>query len=594
MMRMSYQRGITLVETLVATAVFAMIAIVLYAVWSGMFVFVRNIRTKTVLTEIVSQRIEFIRNLQYSDVGTIQGIPSGIIPQTETITRNGVTYELTTTVRSIDNPADGTLGGTPNDLSPADNKLVQILATCTSCVSPTSITYTSLVAPKNLETENGNGALVIKTINASGVPVAGATVLITNASLIPSVSITDITDSDGVLTIVDAPPSTQQYKIVVTKNGYSTEQTYPFGAVENPNPTKPHLTVTANTISQDTFAIDQLSSIAFTATSPQCVPIAGLDATFTGTKLIGTPAIIKNILSLTTEADGRATNDSVDWDTYTLSIIDATHRLNGLTSNGPLIVSPGSSHIVNAILSPASSNVLGVAVVDSTGTSLTDATVTISGSEGSRSHSTGTLYSEQSDWSGGAGHDLFDNDNVFYFSDAGLEYQETLGAIELKKVGATTYVTAGELISSTIDLGEGGAPIELSWTPTSQPAQTGITPVRFQIAGNTDAQTWNFIGPDGTDGSFYTTTTIPLTQISTKRYMRYKVLLSTEDSTSTPSVSDVVVRYSNACTLTGLTMFDSLLSGTHTISVSKSGFATTTKSITIPSTTYETITLTAQ
>lgn len=588
------QRGVTLVETLVATAVFAVVALALYATWSGMFTFVSAIRTKTVLTEVVSQRIEFIRNLPYSDVGTVYGIPSGVIPATETVVRNGVNYELDTTIRNIDNPADGTLGSTPNDLSPADNKLVQIVATCTSCAKATSITYTSLVAPKNLETENGNGALVIKAINASGQPVPGAVVSITNTALTPAVAINDVTDAAGVLTIVDAPPSTQQYKIVVTKDEYSTEETYPFGDAQNPNPTKPHLTVTANTISQDTFAIDQLSTITVRALSPQCAPIVGVGATLAGTKLIGAPSITKNNLSLTTGVDGSATNGALDWDTYTLSITDALRHLVGLSTSSSLAISPGTTQTVTALLSSSSGGTLAVAPVDLLGAPLSGATVTLTGSSDDRTHTTGVGYVEQSDWSGGPGATTFDGTSTFFSSDGGIEYSATSGLIRLKSAAGSTYVPTGELISSTIDLGEGAVPSELLWTPLSQPAQTGATPVAFQVAANTDALTWNFVGPDGTANTSYTSSSIPLGAFASNRYFRYKVIFSTEDISSTPSVSDIAFQYTNACTLSGTTSFEGVANGTYTLTVSKSGFATTTKSITIPSTTYETITLTAQ
>lgn len=588
------QQGVTLVETLVATAVFAMIAVILYAVWSGMFTFVRSIRTKTILTEIVSQRIEFIRNLPYSDVGTVHGIPSGVIPQVEIISRNGVAYELATTVRSIDHIADGTLGGTPNDLSPADNKLVQIVATCTGCITPSAVTYTSLVAPKNLETENGNGALVIKAINASGMPIAGATVVITNTSLTPTVSITDVTDADGVLTIVDAPPSTQQYKIVVTKDGYSTEQTYPFGAVENPNPTKPHLTVIASSISQDTFAIDQLSSVTFSATSLQCEPVVGVGLNLTGTKLIGAPSLIKNTISLTTGTDGSVTNSALDWDTYAVSVVDAVHQLIGLSPAGSLVVSPGSAQNVTALLSSGAINTLGVGVTDGGGAPIADATVVLSRSGFSQSQSTGMRYSTHTDWSTGPGQVMVGDPAGFYSADAGMEYELVPGELQLRKIDATTYAPSGELVSSTIDLGVGASAGELTWLPSSQPAQSGTTPVRFQIAGSTDGQTWNFIGPDGTGDTFYTSTTIPLTQIASMRYMRYKVILSTEDITSTPRISEVSIRYTNACIQPGHTLFEYVPDGLYTVTITKNGFATTTKSITIPSTTYEALTLIAQ
>src|SRR5262245_21987833 len=136
------RRGLTLIETLVASGIFVAFSIAIYQLYASVFSLSSTIRIKTMLTEIAGEQFEFIRNLAYSDVGTVGGIPSGIVAQTQSQTRNGITFETDTTIRNIDDPADGTLGGTPSDLSPADNKLVELSVTCTSCKSPVTLTYT--------------------------------------------------------------------------------------------------------------------------------------------------------------------------------------------------------------------------------------------------------------------------------------------------------------------------------------------------------------------------------------------------------------------------------------------------------------------
>jgi Tfp pilus assembly protein PilE len=127
------QQGTTLIETLIAAAFFVVFSLAIYQLYTKVLELSSRIRIKTVATQIASEQIEFIRNLAYSDVGIVSGIPSGVIPATKSVTRNGVTFSVNTTIRNIDLPADGTLGGMPNDMSPADNKLAVIEVVCTSC-----------------------------------------------------------------------------------------------------------------------------------------------------------------------------------------------------------------------------------------------------------------------------------------------------------------------------------------------------------------------------------------------------------------------------------------------------------------------------
>ncbi|MDQ5931144.1 MAG: hypothetical protein QG674_310, partial [Patescibacteria group bacterium] len=337
----SKQSGTTLIETLVAAAFFVVFSLAIYQLYAKVVELSSRIRTKTVATQIASEQIEFIRNLAYSDVGVVAGIPSGVIPATKSVTRNGVSFSVNTVIRNIDLPADGTLGGVPNDMSPADNKLAVIEVVCTSCGAPISVEYTTAVAPKSLETENGNGALVIRVIDGSGLPVANATVLIQNDSLVPNINFSDVTDSSGVLTIVDAPPSTEEYHITVSKNGYSTEQTYLPLEVTNPNPIKPHITVAANTVSQATFSIDQTSSIDLRVQSAQCASITGVSGSLVGSKLIGTnPDVIKSIVPYTASSASNTIN-SIEWDTYSVTLGGTTYEIAGTNPIFPLSIAPG-------------------------------------------------------------------------------------------------------------------------------------------------------------------------------------------------------------------------------------------------------------
>lgn len=591
MKRYRGQLGTTLIETLIAAAFFVVFSLAIYGLYAKVVELSSRIRIKTVATQVASEQIEFVRNLQYSDVGIVAGIPSGVVPATKIVTRNNVTFSVNTTIRNIDHPADGTLGGTPNDLSPADNKLVVVEVICTSCNKPLSVEYTSAIAPKSLETENGNGALVIKVIDANGLPVIGATVLIQNTDVVPNINYTDVTDSTGVLTIVDAPPSTEQYHITVSKAGYSTEQTYLPGAVANPDPIKPHITIAANTVSQATFAIDTVSSIDLSVQSAQCASMTGVSGSFIGTKLIGTPSVIKTTIPYTASSASNIIN-SIEWDTYAISLSGSSYEIAGTNPVFPLSISPGSNQEVTLTIKPAvSGSRLVTAVTDLSGLPIADATVEVSGPSGTFTNQTSVGSVTQTDWSGGAGQTSYVDQSRFSSTDGGVDYFSTNGEVRLSSASGT-YVSSGEITSSSIDLGAPAILEQLTWFPSTQPSGMGSTPIRFQIATNLDDETWNFLGPDGTDATYYTNSVSDIANIHAgDRYLRYKLLFSTTDTSKSPSVNDIGVTYTSGCLPPGQVDVGGLSSGSYTITVSKTGYATTAKTITISGDRYETIQL---
>ena len=106
------------------------------------------------------------------------------------------------------------------------------------------------------------------------------------------------------------------------------------------------------------------------------------------------------------------------------------------------------------------------------------------------------------------------------------------------------YAPSGNQVSS---LKDSNPPIGLTtlWTTLSWTASTPAnTAVQFQVAGSNSASgPFNFVGPDSTAGTFFTTTGASLSQFNGFRYLKYKAYLSTTDSTATPTVNDVTVCY---------------------------------------------------
>jgi len=110
----------------------------------------------------------------------------------------------------------------------------------------------------------------------------------------------------------------------------------------------------------------------------------------------------------------------------------------------------------------------------------------------------------------------------------------------------TGYRASGNLVSSVKDSNPlaGLTPIwtTLSWNG-STPANTTL---RFQIAAsNSNVGPFNFVGPDGTASTFFTTSPASLNQFYGLRYLQYKAYLDTSDSAVTPTLNDVTVCYNN-------------------------------------------------
>lgn len=316
-------QGVSLIEAVIGVAVFIVISVGVYEAYRSMYMLSGVTRQKITAIALANEQLEIARNLPYADVGIQGGIPAGKILHEQNVVRSGVSFKILATVRNIDDPFDGTIGGETNDLSPADYKLVQIDIECASCKQFQSFSLATYVSPRGLEMASTNGALFVKVFDADGNPVTGANVAINNSTVNPPIIISDTTDNEGSLSVIDVPPGNEAYKISVTKNGYSSEETYAT-TVLNPYPTKPNATVLAQQITQISFSIDKTSDLLISAIDQNCNGIAGANFTLSGTKMIGTqPDIPKYSENKTTGSDGGITVSGMEWGNYNITSSDA-------------------------------------------------------------------------------------------------------------------------------------------------------------------------------------------------------------------------------------------------------------------------------
>lgn len=571
------EKGFTLIETIIGVAV---IAIIGFSIYQGLFVILdiySAARIKVAATTLANEELEIIRNFSYSSVGTVGGVPAGIIPQSQVKSRDGMSFTIITTVRNVDDPYDGTLGGSPNDTSPADYKLIELTLICTSCPASGSYSFSGRAAPKSLETSSSNGALFVQVIDSNGLPVSGATVQVTNSTLSPAINITDVTDVTGFLKIIDTQPASQSYAVQVSKSGYSSESTY-APTPQNPNPVKPHATVALGTVTQITFIIDKVSQLSVSSVSESCSQVSGTAFTMTGAKLIGTaPDVPKFSQSYTVDVNGNYTVSNVEGDNYAFSVVNPSYDQRGAIPFTPLNILSNSSASVKFVMAPKNPQALLVTVKDNAtqlplaGASIT-ATAQSTGVQITLVTGRGTW--RQTDWSGGSGQTLYANANQYESDDGNVDVTVTPGDVKLKQTGGI-YAPAGSLISSIFDTGSASNFYNLVFQPQSQPPATGIDSLKLQIATATTTApaTWQYLGPDGTANTFYTPSSTVINAVHTNdRYVRYRAYFGTASSTVTPALSDVSVTFASQCVPPGQVLFTGLQNDTYNIVVNLAGY----------------------
>ncbi|MFY9824345.1 MAG: carboxypeptidase regulatory-like domain-containing protein, partial [Thermoanaerobaculia bacterium] len=127
----------------------------------------------------------------------------------------------------------------------------------------------------------------------------------------------------------------------------------------------------------------------------------------------------------------------------------------------------------------------------------------------------------------------------------------------------TGFAASGNQVSSVKD---SNPPVNfttqwttLSWT-ASTPANTSL---KFQVAGsNSPSGPFNFVGPDTTAATFFTTSGASLSQFNGFRYLQYKAFFATTDSTMTPTLNDVTVCFNVVAADVAITKTDGVTTAT--------------------------------
>ncbi len=327
-------------------------------------------RARTSGQLLVNEKIETLRNLPFANVGTSGGIPSGPLPSTEYIDRNGLRYTVNTSVVYVDDSFDGVA---PTDLTPNDYKRARVQVSWSGLGrGSATITGTTDIAPKGVEQSLGGGTLSILVFDSDGVPVPQATVTIKAPTASPAVDLTISTNDNGRIVLPGAPACTACYNITATKSGYSTDSTYTTSQVANPS--RPPLTVLTEKLTETSFAIDQTGTVTLASVDSRqnnFASLANQSFWIKGGKIIGTTTLDEPVYkfnqAVTTNTLGTLTLNNLEWDTYTISTATASARVrSGSDRVLPMTLLPGTNTNFSVSLDTKTDNSLLVAFVDDT------------------------------------------------------------------------------------------------------------------------------------------------------------------------------------------------------------------------------------
>jgi len=562
MKRLSAPHGFSLLETVIACGIFAIFVLGLYASLNFSFSLVYQSRVRIIATGILNEQMELMRNVAFEDVGIINGSPPGVFAHTEIVERNNIPFEITRTIRYIDDPFDGLATGTePIDLSPNDYKFVQIEAVCVTCNQNQPFSMYTLIAPKYLEGNPNNGAVFIRVIDSFGNAIENASVHVVASSTIHTFDFVDTTDNNGYLRLYDLPSSEVEYAVSVSKNGYTTDTTM-VPSLDNPNPVTPPLVVVAQSVVSRTFMIDQESSLSLYTRDSECTAISSVPFKLRGTRLVGTePDVYLADINDTTDTSGNRILTGMYWDNYGFDVVSG-YDFGGVIPINPFFLPPNRFRTTTLITYPDTSLSLVITATSQQNIPIGGASVSLLGPDDFSTTTTtqfaGLYYKN---WTDGEGTNFA----------GGLETLENIW-IQSGESGELMLIGASGFVESVMyDMGENVR----YWTTFAKVSDDHVAQVRIQIATSVTStpESWNFVGPDGTNNTYYTSEIVDINASHAgERYMKYRIYVETSDTNVYPIVSSFGIIATDMCLPPGQVYIGNLQTGDYTLTMEADGF----------------------
>jgi len=267
MLNTKYQKniaGISLIEVVVVSALILIIFGGLFASFDFSLKLIAESRAKLSAISLANDRMEYFRSLPYNSVGTVLGIPPGIIPQNSTTTLNGIQFIERVLVEYVDDEADGLLTATTTDSNgiSSDYKRIKLEYKWSFANQVGEIFMVSNIVPPSIETNIGGGTVRVNIFGPDSLPLSGASVRLYNTTPGIAIDVTKYSDVSGVVLFSGALAGSL-YEVSVTGNiagkQYSTTGTVQPNVVDQP--ASPPFSVVESGISTVNYQIGALSDL---------------------------------------------------------------------------------------------------------------------------------------------------------------------------------------------------------------------------------------------------------------------------------------------------------------------------------------------
>ena len=321
--------GFSFVDVLVGISLTAIIFTGIFGAYHLGIKAINESRNKITATAVANQEIEKIINLPYQSIGIKDGelpVAEGILLPFSSIFLNNTEYFIERNIEYISDEK-----GQEFDC-PLNYKRIEVKVYWQGQF-PGELKMVSNVAPKNKIEEitscqaQPGGLLSIRVFDAFGIMISSPLIEIfkeENQELIAS-----YTPADGKK---DVPLPTSTYKIIVSKNNYSTEETYSTNEVASP--LKPNPIVLEGEKTEISFSIDKLSIFSINTffyeefdeeeENNEPLPVVNAEFSLRGEKLIGFDVeenpIYKYSQSHISDSQGQIIITELERDNYFFSI----------------------------------------------------------------------------------------------------------------------------------------------------------------------------------------------------------------------------------------------------------------------------------
>lgn len=356
-------KGVTAMEALIGIGLVSVIVLSVYSSLTGAMSNVNESRMRTGALALANEKIEIIRNLPYSQIGTVDGIIGGPILQYEEVQKNNYIYSVNTEVRYLDDATDGVF---PDDLINTDYKQVFIEVGWGN--EGKNIALSSVFVPEGMEADVGGGTLSVNVLDSSGTPVSAVSIEIQSLDDNPPINYHTGTDDLGNLILPGVPA--QNYRLYLSKNDYENVRTYPNPPGSSFTPLDPDINIVENFLNTKTFFMDRTADLILEAVDIATDSgIEGVDFEIVGGKKIGIDPDTFNInQTKTTDSSGNASFSDVSPGSYQIVNLDSLdtseYAFVGTEEKLPVEISSGEEKTIKFLFADKNTDSLVVSVKD--------------------------------------------------------------------------------------------------------------------------------------------------------------------------------------------------------------------------------------